>query len=413
MKTKSAHLGKNLKAIGLTLALAASGFSLPAAAPPRTIAFRAAQSSYSIIGKKVVNTREKTLGTVTDLGIDLENGRLVEVIVSSPSGFLGLGQRTVAVPPGALVYDLQNGVMRLDMEKDLFKVAPKINWANWAEHTQITHVSEAYRYFAQEPYFAADGEGSPFGNTSLEPLGYVQRVSKLGLPVKNLQGEELGRVNSVQFDLATGIVSHIIVQAPGFTQPMDTSSVQAPGFSQTMSTSSGGVTRRRIVQGPGVFQTMTVIQPQALKFNAARDGLLLDVSKQAFKDEPRFKSTFARKGEFQQESFVNRTVAANDGVNTKQNVRDDIASTYTPLAQGTTFRDVDKTYRIYAAMREDASLSKTAQNVEVGTLNDRTTLRGNVNTAEEKRIIGEIAASVGLPENVSNLLEVRPSPETN
>jgi hypothetical protein len=59
-------------------------------------------------------------------------------------------------------------------------------------------------------------------------------------------------------------------------------------------------------------------------------------------------------------------------------------------------------------MQEDKALSQNAQNVEVGTLSGQITLRGYVNTAEGKRILGEIAATVGRPENVSNLLEVRP-----
>jgi len=70
--------------------------------------------------------------------------------------------------------------------------------------------------------------------------------------------------------------------------------------------------------------------------------------------------------------------------------------------------DRDITSRIYAAIRADASLSQNAQNVEVGTLNRRITLRGHVNTEEGKRAIGNIAASIGAPEDVSNLLEVRP-----
>ena len=59
-------------------------------------------------------------------------------------------------------------------------------------------------------------------------------------------------------------------------------------------------------------------------------------------------------------------------------------------------------------MRADTNLSQNAENVEVGTLNGRVTLRGHVNTDDGKRIIGEIAEKAGQPENVSNLLEVRP-----
>ena len=79
------------------------------------------------------------------------------------------------------------------------------------------------------------------------------------------------------------------------------------------------------------------------------------------------------------------------------------------MAQGQNFRDEQKTSRILQAIQADPALSANAKNVEVVTLNAQTTLRGHVNTAEGKRKIGEIAAKAGRPENVSNLLEVRPN----
>jgi sporulation protein YlmC with PRC-barrel domain len=378
MKTKHTNLNRLMASLGCAVAIGTMALSAPAEDSPDDLNYRAPQSSYSLIGMKVLNPQDQFLGRVIDLAIDLENGRLVEVIIGSSGGFLGLGQRYVAVPPGAVKYDLLDRVVRVDMEKERFKAAPALNLSEWATHTQSRHVAASYRYFGQKPYFAADGQDSPSGNTATEPLGHIQRNSKLfGMPVRNLQDEMLGKVTTVIFNLARGHVSHVIVMAPGYAN------------------------------------NKSVIQPRALRYNATRDGLLLDVTKQAFNDEPRFRWTLDGKGGFQQETYVNTAVAANDGVNTKQNVQSGAAGHYTPLAQGTDFRDVDKTYRIYAAMRAEPSLSETAQNVEVGTLNGQTTLRGHVNNEAGKRTIGEIAAAAGRPENVSNLLEVRPPAGTN
>ena len=401
------------------------------AEPPPDVDFREVQQSLSVIGMEIKDSQDQKLGRVKDLALDLEKGRLVEVIVAS-GGFLGFGQRTVAVPPGAFKFDPTGGVLRLNVDKEKFKAAPDFAMSKWAEHCQSRHVAEAYRYYGQTPYFAADGQDSKSGNTATEPLGYVQRSSELlGLPVKNRQNEPLGNVNTFLFDLLSGrgrgYVTHVIVRDYGF------------------------------------LKTKSVIPARALRFNATHDALYLDVSAQAFKNEPRFRWTHKNaprfmwtygssgpvqhtpenephyygqsspfqqayeneprfeartrdeKGPFQQETYSNTKVAANDGVNTRQNVQEGTANTYTPLVQGTSFRDVEKTYQIYAAMRADASLSRNAQNVEVGTLNGRVTLRGHVNTEEGKRVIGEIAAKAGLalPENVSNLLEVRPLPGTS
>ena len=59
-------------------------------------------------------------------------------------------------------------------------------------------------------------------------------------------------------------------------------------------------------------------------------------------------------------------------------------------------------------IQADPTLSTTAKEIEVVTLNAQTTLRGHVNSVEGKQRIGEIAAKSGRAENVSNLLEVRP-----
>ena len=418
MKMKSTSARALLTAAGRTInglviiALGTLTLNALAAEPPTHDNFRDMQQKVSFMGLEVRDSQDQNVGKVTELALDLENGRVVEVIVSS-GGFLGFGQRTVAVPPGALRFGAKVGVplhmgllpysafnfwekvgvLRLNMDKQKFKIAPDFAMSKWAEHCQSRRVAEVYRYYGQEPYFAADGQGSKTGNTTVEPLGYIQSRSKLlGLPVKNLQNEPLGSVFTFLYNwLDNGaFISHVIVLSPEY---------------------KWGVT-------PAREYTWSVIPARALRFNATHDALNFDISTQAFINEPRFKlkvccDPFALpnpvdKNQFEQETYSNTKVAANDGVNTRQNVQEGSANTYTPLAQGTSFRDVDKTHRIYTAMQADARLSQNAQNVEVGTLNGRVTLRGHVNTEAGKRAIGEIAAKAGLPENVSNLLEVRP-----
>ena len=246
--------------------------------------------------------------------------------------------------------------------KAAFQAAPAFSLSKWAEHSQSSRVTADYLYFGQKPYF-----------NDTEPLGYVQLSSKIiNLPVRNLHNELLGTVTDFFYDLPADSIEHVIL---------------------TM---------------PGVRQTKSAIPASALQFNAAHDALLLDVSAKEFKNEPRFRWTYGNLGDFQQETYANTKVAANDGVNTKQNVKEGTAASYTPLVQGTSYADVDITHQIYSLMRADTNLSQNAQNVEVGTLDGRVTLRGHVNTPNGKREIGSAAATVAHPENVSNLLEVRP-----
>jgi sporulation protein YlmC with PRC-barrel domain len=354
----------------------------PAAEPPTHDNYREVQPAVAIIGMEVKDSRNRTLGRVKELALDLENGRIVEVIVSS-GGFLGMGQRTVGVPPRALLFDPAIGEFQLNVSSEKFKAAPEFVISKWAENCTSGRVAEAYRYFGEEPYFAADGQKTESGNSATEPLGHIERSSKLiDFPIMNLRNEFLGRVSTFLYSPRSGRVLHVIVRAPGSRQ------------------------------------TKSAIPARALRFNAAHDVLYFDITTEAFNNEPRFKWVLDDSGnfqqntysDFQQETYSNTKVAANDGVNTRQNVRDGIALTYTPLAQGANHADMDRTSRIYASMRAVASLSQNAQDVEVGTLHGRVTLRGHVNNEEGKRVVGEIAGSVGRPENVSNLLEVRPHP---
>ena len=52
-------------------------------------------------------------------------------------------------------------------------------------------------------------------------------------------------------------------------------------------------------------------------------------------------------------------------------------------------------------------------NVKIITLDGRVSLRGPVNTAEEKRLIGEIADRIAHFENVDNQLEVKFTTSSN
>ena len=344
----------------------------PGGAAPAPGAYRPSQATAGLLGLGVRDSQGEKVGTLKAVAVDLEHGRVVEVVVGY-GGFLGMGQRTAAVPPAALRVDAAGSSAVLSTTKARFLAGPGFDMSQWAENFQSRQVAEVYRYYGETPYFAADGQKSETGNTATEPLGYVQRSVKLaGLVVRNPQNEVLGTVANLMFDLPRGRVIHVLVQVPGIS----------------------------LVE--------RVIPATALRFNAARDGLVFNVSAKDFYHEPGFQWAAGDFPRFEQQTYSNTKIRANRGVNTRQNFQEGSASSYTPLVQGPSFSDVDITYRIYSQMRAEASLSQNAQNVEVATRNRRITLRGHVNTDAAKRLIGEIAARVGRPENVSNLLEVRP-----
>ena len=99
--------------------------------------------------------------------------------------------------------------------------------------------------------------------------------------------------------------------------------------------------------------------------------------------------------------------------NTAKNVRDSDHSTLTPLDQGNSQADIDTTAQIRKEIIAGKDMSVNAKNVKIITNMGHVTLRGPVDSAEEKRIIGDIAGKIANSKNVDNQLEVKTVTSSN
>ena len=377
-----------------------------------------AAKASDLIGMTVKNYQDEKLGKVEDLAVDVESGRIVQVILST-GGFIGIGDTLTAVPPGALHHDVANKVLHLDADKEKLKGAPKFEMSKWAECCDSDHLSAVYRHYGEEPAFTFIQRGdavpdasapTPFQRPKADEtldkdrissksqcmipvsrLGQVQKASKLmGTPVKNLQDEKLGKVENLLVDLPSGRIVAVIVSSGGFL---------------------------------GMGDELSAVPPTALRFTADRDTLQLDASKEMLSNAPHFKAN--QWPDFGQPSYAGgvyrayqvepyfTTDATTEPDNTARNVRDRNNSTLTPLDQGNSKADVDTTAQIRKEIIAGKNMSVNARNVKIITIDGHVTLRGPVNTAEEKRLIGEIADRIARSENVDNQLEVKFTTSSN
>jgi osmotically-inducible protein OsmY len=86
------------------------------------------------------------------------------------------------------------------------------------------------------------------------------------------------------------------------------------------------------------------------------------------------------------------------------------ADRLTSFEQGAKSADLAITARIRAAVHTVKNLSTSARSMKIITTGGRVVLKGAVVTAQEKRLIGNIAIGVQRRENVDNQLEVRRNP---
>ncbi len=345
-----------LKLSLLACALLAAGFSVASRAaadkPRAPEPVGAEKPIYEFTKIRIHNFQDEPLGRIKDLGIDLVNGRIVEVLIITDSALEG-ARKVIAVPPGALLPDLLNRVYRLNMSPEAFNAAPAVDVKNWTDYDRSERVAASYRLFGQEPYFLE--VGAVASTTAERPkvsLGYVERSSKImDLPVGNFQGEKFGNVWSMTLDIPKGRILSVIVLAPGN------------------------------------FKTKSVIPATALDFNPSRTGLLLDDTKIEFGDEPRYIFTEA--------AFGNDAYSEEE---TYKGPRTNVA-----LEQGDSYRDIDRTILINRNIR---AAKINARNVQVGTIDGRVTLRGSVNSEDDKALIQSIAVSASRLELVDNQITV-------
>jgi hyperosmotically inducible periplasmic protein len=95
--------------------------------------------------------------------------------------------------------------------------------------------------------------------------------------------------------------------------------------------------------------------------------------------------------------------------NTGKNKRDRGGATLTPGDQSNDPQDLEITRKIRSEIIDQDGMSVNARNIKIITVGGRVTLRGPVNTEEEKQRIAEIAAKFANPGSIDNQLEVKHS----
>jgi hyperosmotically inducible protein len=366
-----------------------------------------AAKASQVIGMAVENNQGEKLGKVEDMAVDVESGRILQVILST-GGVLGIGDHLMAVPPQVFRRDDTRKVLHVEADKAKLLAGPKFEMSKWAECCDAEQLARVYRHYGQESAYnfvltgaaSETKSGHTTGGVGDHPhpqkrshtlipashLGRVQPATKvMGTAVKNLQHEELGKVEDLLVDLPSGRVVAVIVSSGGFL---------------------------------GLGEELSAIPPSALHFTPDRKGLQLDTSREALSKAPHFKASewpdFVQPGyatevyrAYKVEPYFSTTGTEVD--NTRQNARDRDGRKLTPVDQGNSPADVETTALIRKKLVASSELSVNAKNVKIITQNGHVTLRGPVNSAEEKRVIGEIAARIAKAGQVDNQLDVKPA----
>jgi sporulation protein YlmC with PRC-barrel domain len=110
-----------------------------------------------MIASKVVNPAGEELGTLKDLVIDLEDGRIAYAVLSF-GGFLGMGDKYFAIPWEAFVLNAKDSTLILDVDSEVLKAAPGFDKDHWPNDAQYEGgwLLDIYEYYGYSPYWTPD-----------------------------------------------------------------------------------------------------------------------------------------------------------------------------------------------------------------------------------------------------------------
>ena len=86
----------------------------------------------TIIGDRVFNGKDETLGQIKDVMLNISDGR-IEYVVIEFGGFLGIGEKYFAVPFKALALDTSRHAFILHQKKEVLENAPGFDKDHWPE----------------------------------------------------------------------------------------------------------------------------------------------------------------------------------------------------------------------------------------------------------------------------------------
>ncbi len=102
----------------------------------------------TLIGDKVVNQQNESIGKIEELMISVSDGR-VGYAVMSFGGVLGIGNKFFAIPWSTLHVDQENKCFVLNVDKKRLEAAPgfdKDHWPDMSDEKWTTEINTYYQY---------------------------------------------------------------------------------------------------------------------------------------------------------------------------------------------------------------------------------------------------------------------------
>ncbi|PMS15304.1 photosystem reaction center subunit H [Trinickia dabaoshanensis] len=107
-------------------------------------------------GDKILSTDGEEIGKVKEIMLDVQAGRIAYVVMSC-GGFLGIGDKLLAIPWNALTLDTTRKCFLVSLSSELIKNAPGFDKQHWPSMADATWATSIHQYYGREPYWRSLG----------------------------------------------------------------------------------------------------------------------------------------------------------------------------------------------------------------------------------------------------------------
>jgi sporulation protein YlmC with PRC-barrel domain len=158
-----------------------------------------------LIGKTVLSSDNQKLGKIENIIVDLESGRVLYAVVGS-GGILGAGEKKFAVAPREFS-ETQGSDAHLNVDKAKLQAAPEFtkDINKDGELGKAEFVSSVYQYYGEHPWWEGKASATAGSFNNVHKADDV-----VGMKVRNVSNEEVGKINNVIIDLPAGRVLYVI-----------------------------------------------------------------------------------------------------------------------------------------------------------------------------------------------------------
>jgi sporulation protein YlmC with PRC-barrel domain len=167
-----------------------------------------------LIGRNIKNPQGDTVGEINSVAID-KDGKVRSVIVGV-GGFLGVGEKNVALPWDSLTVSKSGEDVVANVTKDELKALPEHKFPESAHSGMVYSYEDEVR---ANPPVASNAPAATSPEATTAPAagtpGDLPASKLVGATVKNMEGKSVGKVGEVLLT-SSGSVQGVIVDVGGF-----------------------------------------------------------------------------------------------------------------------------------------------------------------------------------------------------